>query len=243
MRGVLLDSKGRIEGRGPGVLHTFVDGQQDQERILHRAPANVLESLKRSRELSGPGEPRNSLQTWEETLYTTINDGAAVTAAAEATLVPIYTLPANYLYPGRTMKWTVMGRLSSAITTPGTFTFKLSYSATGLGAVAVLTSGAFAPDPTAAATNLTFMAEFWAVCRASGTSGSLMGWGRIDWPDYDDATTTTIVGNLGMIVAPVSAPAVATVDTTVARSLNPTYTPSLATASMTCHAAILEALT
>ena len=187
--------------------------------------------------------PRNSMQAWRETLYVTLADGTAVTSSSESIMFPIYTLPANYLYPGRTLQWTVMGRQSTAITTPGTITHRLVYSATGLGAVAVVTSGAFAPDPTAAATNLTFTLRWWAICRSSGTSGTMMGWGDIAWSDYDDASAATIVGNLNMGVAPTSAPANATIDTTVARSLNPSYQSSVATASMTCHAAILEALT
>jgi hypothetical protein len=251
MTGVLLDPRtGRPEGDPPtladvpgkGVLYNYMCPDVDLERELYRAPGQVQANLARAQR-EAPFEPRASMQAWEETLYAPLADGAAVTAAAEATMVPIFTLPANYLYPGRLMKWTVMGRQSTAITTPGTITLRLAYSATGLGAVVVAASGAFAPDPTAAATNLTFMVEWWGLCRAVGTSGSMMGWGRIEWSDYDDATVATIVGNLNMRMAPASAPAVATIDTTVARALNPTYQPSVATASMTAHAAFLEALT
>ena len=244
--GVLLDGNGRPEFEDPfnepGPLYAFTDVARIDEE-LRRAPEHVKRSLDRAGELAGPFEPRGSMQAWEETLYSPLADGTAQTAAAEATMVPIFTLPANYLYPGRLLKWTVMGRQSTAITTPGTITLRLAYSATGLGAVVVAASGAFAPDPTAAATNLTFMVEWWALCRSSGTAGSMMGWGRIEWSDYDDATAATLKANLDMRLAPASAPAPATIDTTVARSLNPTYQPSVATASMTAHAAILEALT
>lgn len=239
----LLDSHGRVEQEPPfdrpGVLNAYMGGGIDECRI----PDHIKRSLDRASEVKGPFEPRASLQTWEETLYAPIADGATTTSAAEVLVVPLFTLPANYLYPGRLLKWTVMGRQSTAITTPGTVTLKLAYSATGLGAVVMAASGAFAPDPTGAATNLTYMSEWWFQCRSVGTAGSGLGWGRIEWSDYDDASAATIVGNLGMRLAPVSAPAVAAIDTTVARALMPTHTESAATHSHTAHAAILEALT
>lgn len=225
----------------PGVLYATHGAEFDDVKI----PDHIKRNLDRAKEVEGPFEPRNSIQTWEETLTCPIQDGTAVTAAAtESIMTPaIFTLPANYLYPGRMLKWTLFGRQSTAITTPGTITFKLSYSATGLGAVTMATSGSFAPDPTAAATNLTFMVEWWTVCRSSGTAGTGMSVGRIEWSDYDDASASTIVGNLNMRMAPTSAPATAAIDTTVARSLNPTYTSSVGTASMQTHMATLEALT
>ena len=45
--------------------------------------------------LLGGGLPKNSMQSWRETLYATIADGTAVTAAAKTILVPDFTLPAN----------------------------------------------------------------------------------------------------------------------------------------------------
>jgi hypothetical protein len=251
MQGVLLDPKtGRPEGDPPGladvpskgVVMNYLSPEVDGERMLHRAPDHVKANLAKASKDSA-FNPRGSMQAWEEVLYVPLADGATVTAAAEALFFPIFTLPANYLYPGRLMKWTVMGRLSSAITTPGTFTLRLAYSATGLGAVVVCASGAFAPDPTAAATNLTFMSTWWCVCRSSGTAGTVMGWGKTEWTDYDDASLAALVANMGMDMSPQSAPATAAVDTTVARALSPTYQPSVATASMTAHAGFLEAMT
>ena len=257
--GILLSSSGRPEFEEPfdrpGPIAAFTDVGGIDSMLAH-APERVKRSLDRAGELAaakrsidsggligGDFEPRASVQGWEETIYSPLGDGTAVTAAAEATMVPILQFPPNYFYPGRLVKWTVMGRQSTVITTPGTITLRLAYSATGLGAVVVAASGAFAPDPTAAATNLTFMVEWWALCRSSGTAGSMLGWGRVEWSDYDDATVATLKANLDMRMAPVSAPAGVAVDTTVERSLNPTYQSSVATASMTAHAAICEALT
>jgi hypothetical protein len=225
-----------------GCIHAWANPDVDLAAQLERLPSAIAERLELAQDRFGP---RASLQSWEEVIYNPVlADGTAVTASGtETIMLPIFTLPANYLYPGRALKWTVFGRQSTAITTPGTITFKLSYSASGVGAVTVVSSGAFAPDPTAAATNLTFMAEFWTWCRSVGTAGTVLGVGRIEWSDYDDASAATIVGNLNMRMAPTSAPATAAVDTTVARALSPTYTSSVATASMTAHGGFLEAMT
>lgn len=252
MSGVLLDPKtGRPEHgvpgladlpKGRGSLFSWQSPEVDVERQLYRAPKHIKDGLDRAA-YQGRFGPSNSMQAWMEVLYVPLADGAAVTAAAEATMFPIFTLPANYLYPGRLMYWVVMGRLSTAITTPGTITMRLVYSATGLGAVVVAASGAFAPDPTAAASNLTFMVEWWSVCRSVGTAGTAMGWGKMEWHDYDNATIDTLIANMAMDMAPTSAPATAAIDTTVARALNPSYQPSASTASMTAHAGYLAALT
>ncbi len=244
----LLTEKGQVEHEDdkfnkPGLLWAYAGNEIAERGGDIQVPDHIKANLDKAAEVAGPFEPRGSLQTWEETLYNPLADGTAVTGSSEATIFPIFTFPANYFYPGRAVRWTIMGRQSTAITTPGTITFKLSYSATGLGAVTVFTSGAFAPDPTAAATNLTFMLQCWCVTRTSGTSGTMLGWGRIDWSDFDDASVAALVGNLNMTLAPTSAPATVSVDTTVARALNPTYTSSVATASMTGHAAFLEAIT
>lgn len=232
----------------PGVLWAG-HGEGAPELDHAGLPEHIRRNLERARELEARSEneliqePRAGLQTWEESLRITKSDGATITASAtESIMVPLFTFPTDYFYPGRTIKWTLFGRQSTAITTPGTITFKLAYSATGLGAVTVVTSGAFAPDPTAAATNLTFMVEMWAVCRTDGTSGTMLGFMRIEWSDYDDASATALVGNLNMRMAPTSAPATASIDTTVARACHPTYTSSVGTASETTHLGILEAI-
>jgi hypothetical protein len=184
-----------------------------------------------------------SIQSWRETLYSTVADGTAVTAAAETILVPDFTLPANYMYQGRTLKYTMFGRISSAITTPGTFIFRLRWG--GVGGVALATSGTLVPDPTAAATNLAWKAEFYVVCRSIGTSGTAMSWGSMWMNDIDDgaaavANLTTALNNQ-MLAFP-DAAATATIDTTTAKALSPTVTPSLGTGSVTCHHALLETL-
>ena len=63
--------------------------------------------------------------------------------------------------------------------------------------------------------------------------------------DFDDASATTVIGNLNMSVIPVSAPAaVGSLDTTTAKALSPTFNSSVATSGTQCtnHIALLESL-
>lgn len=239
--GVLLDPKtGKPKQEPPfdkpGVLRTWGEGHD-------RLPDHIRRNLDRGAELAGPFEPRGSGQGWEELLYRPLADGATVTAGAEAVMIPDFNLPANYMSVGRTLKYTLFFRLSSAITTPGTFTLRLRWG--GLAGVLMAGSGAFAPDPTAAATTLANMIEFWVVQRTDGATGTSMTIGRVTWNDFDDASATTLAGNLNMMMVAgnsTSIPVVATVDTTVVKALSATYQASLATASMTTHIALLESL-
>jgi hypothetical protein len=106
------------------------------------------------------------------------------------------------------------------------------------------TSGAFAPDPTAASTNASGTVEFFTVCYTLGATGTTKTMGRLFMTDYDDASATTIVGNLNMTLIPVSAPATATTDTTADLTLLPTAQASVATAgtNLTTHIAIMESM-
>jgi len=184
------------------------------------------------------------MQTWRQTLYNTVADGTAVTAAAETILVPDYTLPAGFLYPGSLLKYTLFGRMSTVITTPGTWIWRLRWG--GVGGTALVTSGTIVPDPTAASTNIAWFAEFYVNCRSVGTTGTAMSWGKMWQNDIDDgaaavANLTTALNNQ-QAVFPDAAAAV-TIDTTTAKALSATITPSVATGSITCHHALLESLT
>lgn len=206
--------------------------------------ATVLQNLEKGWQVRGAYEPRSSLQTWRETLYATIADGTQVlNTVTETICVPNYTIPAGYLYQGRVLKYTLLFDLSTVITTPGTVTLSLRWN--GVAGTVLAVSGAYAPDPTAASTTVTGYAEYYMVCRSVGTSGSAFTMGRMWLNDYDDASATTIVGNLNMHVIPASAPAAVTIDTTAAVPLSPTVKFSVATATTqyTNHIAILESLT
>lgn len=198
------------------------------------------------RRLTVSAAPRASMQSWRETLYATIADGGTVTAAAtETILIPDFSLPGNYLYPGRTLKYTLFGRISSPVTTPGTFTWKLRWG--GAAGVSLASSGAIAPDPTASSTNLAWWCEFYMVCRSVGTAGTAFTMGRMWANDIDDgaaaiANLTAALNNQQLAFPDVPAVS-ASIDTTITKALSPTITNSLSTGSVTCHIAILEALT
>ena len=184
--------------------------------------------------------PRNSMQSWVETLYVTIADGTAVTAASKTILVPDYTIPATYMYPGRLLKYMLWGRMSTVITTPGTWTHTLNWG--GSGGVVMTTTTALAPDPTAASTNIAWYVEYWSVCRAIGVSGTAFTMGRQWHNDIDDgaAAIANLTAALNTHVF-ADAAAVATIDTSVAKAISPCITPNVATGSMTCHLAVLQA--
>lgn len=224
--------------QGPGVLRAWSDALDPD--WASKIPDHVRRNLDKAQGAGGPFEPRASGLGWEEVIYTPNADGTAVTAAAETILLPDFSIPASYMTVGKILKYTIIGRQSTAITTPGTITLRLRWG--GVAGVVLAASGAFAPDPTAAATNLTWMAEWWCQCRAVGTAGSFMAAGRVEWSDYDDASATTVVGNLNMRMAPVSGMAVSSAaDTTIDKLLSATYQSSVATASVQTHIGILEA--
>lgn len=212
---------------------------EERERLY-----TIAENLERGWMAKGPFEPRGSSQGWEEVMYYTLADTQILNTTTETIMVPNYSIPANYLYPGRILKYTLFFDWSTVITTPGTLTLALRWG--GVAGTALATSGAFAPDPTAASTTVSGMVEYILTCRSQGTAGSVFTMGRMTLSDFDDASVTTIVGNLNMLMIPPSAPAAVTVDTTTAaNALSPTAKFSVATATtqLTTHMAILETLT
>lgn len=190
-----------------------------------------------------PFGPRGSNQGWEECIYRISADGAQVlNTVTETIMVPDVTLNANYLTVGKTLKYTIYFDWSTVITTPGTMTLRLRWG--GVAGVVLAASGAFAPDPTAGSTTVSGMVEFLVTGRAEGASGSAFCMGNMLLSDFDDATVTTIIGNLNMVLIPPSAPAAVTIDTTIAKALSPTVQFSVATATtqFRAHLATLEAL-
>jgi hypothetical protein len=183
--------------------------------------------------------PKASMQSWRETLYAVIADGTPVTGAAKTALVPDFTLPANYLYPGRTIMYTLYGKMSTVITTPGTWTMSLNWG--GSAGTVLAASGAYAPDSAAASTNIAWRVEYLMTCRSVGTSGSAVTFGQMDMGDYS-TTAATMQAQIDMNTFP-DAPAAVTIDTTTAKAITPAITPSVGTGSMTAMLAILEALT
>ena len=114
--------------------------------------------------------------------------------------------------------------MSTAITTPGVIT--LAHRWGGVAGVVLATSGGFIPDVTAAATNLTFMVEWWTQCRTVGTTGTSSRAGRIEMPDANDADITNFVIEYNKRLAPTATMAAVTIDTTIDKLLSATYDQS-----------------
>ena len=130
----------------------------------------------------------------------------------------LVTLPANWFYVGRMIRYTVWGGIGTLVTTPGTITLQLN-----LGSVAAFSSGAVQLNATAH-TNLPFRAECVATCRAVGatTTANLMGQWTLNGVMFTKTALQTDQVNIGdSILAPATAMAVGTgFDSTAAQTLD-----------------------
>jgi hypothetical protein len=207
-------------------------------------PAHIIDNLERAKRDRGPFGLRASVQGWVETLSSPTSDGTQIlNTVTETIMVPDFTLPANYMVQGRTLKYTLFFDTSTVITTPGTVTLKLRWG--GVAGTTLATSGAYAPDPTAASTNQSGYVEWFLVARAApSASASSYTMGRCWLGDLDDASATSLQGNLNMHVIPASAPAAVNIATNAANAITPTCTFSVSTATsqLTNHIAVLESL-
>ena len=210
-------------------------------------PADIQAMLDKGAERPLSNGPLASSVGWRDVLTprrVMQADGTQVSnTTTETRMCPDYTFAADALEPGDAFVYTLFGSMSTVITTPGTITFRLRWGAAVSG-TSLAVSGAFAPDPTAGSTSLSYMVQWTTVVRSVGATGSMMTFGNIVWNDFDDASATTIVGNLNMNIAPVSANAAVTVDTTAATALTPCVTFSVATnpTNLTNQIAILESI-
>src|SRR6266508_1672155 len=121
--------------RGPGILRasTFTDDAGWFESL----PDNVKRNLDKAADEDAFG-PRASGLGGEEVIYTRNADGTAITAAAEPILLPDFSIPASYLSLGKVLKYTIMGRQSTAITTTRTIIHRLRWG--GVAGVVVVLS-------------------------------------------------------------------------------------------------------
>jgi hypothetical protein len=191
-----------------------------------------------------------SLQTWQETLIQSNVDGAAVTNTTTPTSIlggtgtgasqAKLTLPANFLYVGRVMKVTAMGRISTVVTTPGTLTLDVRF-----GAVIVANGGAMSLN-IVAKTNVPWWLEWILTCRAigSGTTSNMMHQGMWTSEAVIGAPLPS-AGGASSHLLPNAAPAVGTgFDATAAQTMDLFGTWSVANAanSILTHQYKVEAL-
>jgi len=252
---------GELERRPPGLLYSHLDeynpfdqpvqehGRALMDRVRSRMPASVRELLDKSAKTPWDGEAvKASSVGWRDMLTprrVLVADGAIISnITTETIMVPDFTFAADYLEVGDVLKYTLFFGWSTVITTPGTLTLRLRWG--GVGGAILAVSGAFAPDPTAGSTSVTGKVEYVMVCRSTGTAGSAVTIGHmIPGGDFDDASATTLKGNLDMLMIPTSAPGTpVAIDTTIAKALSPTAQFSVATSptNLTNYIALLESL-
>jgi hypothetical protein len=264
MRGVLLDPvSGRPEGAPVSVRECervqrlwtasrFRRSALDQEqerwerrgREMRDLPEGILRHLEMARAEAGPGEKRGSLNTWSETLYSSIVTETALTAAAEAVVYPASTavgvyggIPGGYMVQHRTLHLRCAGQVTTAAT-PGTMLWGLRWGGVA-GVVLVRSNGAGATGTAitmaASQTNVFWRAEWYITCRAegSGTTGSLFATGIME---------TEAIPTKFSVTFPLTAPAAVGVDTTTFKDLALTHTPSVATASFAGMQYTLESM-
>lgn len=178
-----------------------------------------------------------------QVIASSYTDGPTLTAAAAASCVPTYfptTLPAGYWQIGRIWRVTLTGRVSVAVTTPGTLRWDVR-----LGGVVAADTLAVLGN-IVAKTSVNFWLEGLLTCRAvgSGTSANLMNqWLLMSEAIINTAVPTTGPGG-GYSLPWNSAPAVGTgFNSQSALTLDVFFTQTVATGSMTVHQAIIEQLT
>lgn len=185
-----------------------------------------------------------SLQTWQETLINANADGPTLTAASAASCIQTaarYTLPNNFFTVGRMLKITAQGRISCAVTTPGTARFDVRLGPSGT--IVAFDTGALNLN-VVAKTNVPWWLEILLTCRAvgSGTASNLMGFATFQSEAVVGSAANTAGGN-GCIIGPVGAPVVGTgFDSTAANVVDMFFTQTVSTGSLTVHQYKLEAL-
>lgn len=186
-----------------------------------------------------------SMQGWVETLAAASVDGPTLTNSVAATSILVSSakpvLPAQYFNVlGRTLRLRAKGRISTVVTTPGTFTFDIRF-----GTTIVFTGGAISLNVTAQ-TNATFDLDITLVSRSigNGTSGTVLGVGALVSRAVVGSPAVT-AGGAGAMLLPDTAPVVGIgFDSTTAQTIDLFGTWSVASASnsITVHQFIIESL-
>lgn len=180
-----------------------------------------------------------SIGYWE-TLSAISGDGTALTAAARASALQgaggkqgLYTLAPNKLRVGDVLDISAFGRISSVVTTPGTFRFDLSF---GVGGTASFDTLAIALN-IVAQTNVPFYLNAQGIVRSIGNAGTIFWGGTVSSTAFINTAAVATGPYTGTIAVPFNtAPVVgAAVDMTVATILDFNWTQTAATGSMTLH--------
>jgi hypothetical protein len=164
-------------------------------------------------------------------------DGTTLTAAAAATCIPVASrliLPNNYWTIGKQWRVKIAGRISCAVTTPGTARFDLRTGPSGT--ILAFDTGALNLN-VVAKTTVPFQLDIDLTCRSVGnaTATTLFGIGKFTSEALVGAPLPSAGGN-GVLMVPVGTPAVgAGFDNTAANAVDFFFTQTVATGSMTVH--------
>lgn len=166
-----------------------------------------------------------------------IVDGPTLTAAAAASCIPAPSrliLPNNYWTVGKAWKVKLQGRISCAVTTPGTARFDLRLGPSGT--ILAFDTGALNLN-VVAKTTVPWELEIDLTCRSvgTGTATTLFGLGRFLSEALIGAPLPSAGGN-GALMVPVGTPAVgAGFDNTAANAVDMFFTQTVATGALTVH--------
>lgn len=188
-----------------------------------------------------------SLNTWHETLLSHRGDGTPLTAAAAASLLQgatatraKYTFPANFFEVNKQIIVRSSGRISCAVTTPGTARFDIR-----LGGTVVWDSLAMNLNIVAKTTvNWNLYVELYCQAAGDSTTATLFP-GECRWKsEAVILAPLPTVGGSGVFMLPYNtAPVVgAGFDSTTSKAFDLFFTQTVATGSITLHTLSIDAL-
>lgn len=183
-----------------------------------------------------------SSNTWWQTLVNAQVDGTALTAAAAASAIPAaarFTFPANQLKIGDQFRITASGRISCAVTTPGTARFDVRF-----GSAVVFDTTAINLN-IIAKTNVAWWLDILMTVRSIGASTAATIIGQGLWSsEAGIGSVAPTAGGIAVFNVPFSAPAVGTgFDATTSNIIDLFFTQTVATGSLTLHQYNLSYLT
>lgn len=164
-------------------------------------------------------------------------DGPTLTNASAVSCIPVASrliLPNNYWTIGKQWRVKIAGRISCAVTTPGTARFDFRTGPTGT--IVAFDTGALNLN-TAGKTTVPFRLDIDLVCRSvgNGTATTLFGMSQFSSEAVVGAPAAG-AGGVGTILAPVATPAVGGgYDNTAANAVDFFYTQVVATHALTVH--------
>lgn len=174
---------------------------------------------------------------WEN-VVTAVSDGPTLLSNARASAVPTHAravLPNNFFYVGRRIKFTISGRLSCVITTPGTARWDICMGSAGT--TVVFDTGALTLNTAVAKGNVPFQLMIELTCTAVGASTSTTFFPNA-WVASEaliNSPAPSAGGNV-LLNVPVGTPAVgAGFDNTASSAIDLFFTQTVNTGAMTVH--------